>query len=63
MLGPGEDDDKILVGITIACTSEDQVVRVSEAFARIAVGFSLEGLNVNHNMLKMSPEDYRAGGN
>jgi hypothetical protein len=54
MLGPSETDDQIIVGMQISCKSEEEVVRVSEAFARIATGLALEGMNVNFNMIKIN---------
>ncbi len=53
MLGPRDEDDKIYVSLAVSCTSEDQVARVSEALARVATGFALEGLNVNQNITKI----------
>jgi len=55
-LGPGEEDDRICVTMTALCISEEQVIRVAEAFARVQLGLALEGINLNMGLLKVGPE-------
>lgn len=62
MLGPKEDDDKIMVTLTVTCTSEAEVLKVTETLTRIGTGFSLEGLSTSINSMRYSPtENYGEG--
>lgn len=57
MLGPDSGDEQVYVNVTATCTTEEQVVRVTEAFSRAMTGLALEGINCNLSVMKMRPED------
>lgn len=56
-LGSRDEDDRICVNATAMCTSEEQVAKVGEAFARVVTGLALEGINLNMGYILVRPDD------
>lgn len=57
MLGPDDDHDKVLVTVTITCSSQEQVLKASETLQRTAVGLALEGMSTSLTTYHMVPLD------
>jgi hypothetical protein len=54
-LGPGNHDDVISIGLTVHCTTQEEVARTSEQLGRVAAGFALEGMTATIGFMKLDP--------
>lgn len=55
-LGPGEDDDRLVVTLTFFCDSEMNAVKCQESLSRVMTGMALEGINGNLSIVRVSAE-------